>query len=488
MTTVFRHFPVILPNSLSMLSACLFRVKSWILCDLLESQLLKRKSLVCFLLAFPFSRNKTVFHILQCKCFDWLIMHALPNLSLTDAHRRLTSSSSRHNSCSRLPFHNTLYLLLSLRMSTIQAEEPCPIDGRRTSKELYVKLLVVHFTVLTAYCHLLSLRNERVLSWRPLYFFITPFNIIAQHAAALVVIVAGKGFALLPDEFGRIRLGIRHLKSPFSWLLGDTSEMATGSSNATGQSAGRNIPQTRPSASKTVGRTLVVIAFETQCIGAIVLYARRRKHDAVTHVDERIFELACGGLLVGILILGVTIRLQVFHRRIPDIPRSRFETVIFWLRSCALSPPSGSVSWYEPQSWKEFLKENLVSLAVIIASGRFVVFASLKAVFRSGFLDNLHPTQPDRYKYWAEGLTWIVLLVFVCLLWIAGDDPFAWAAHLDVLLIILGFGSFMPVYLVAVRDCVRLFRQIGELGSWPVDVTCPLLWSDPYANYIWWLA
>ncbi|PVH81701.1 hypothetical protein DL98DRAFT_531038 [Cadophora sp. DSE1049] len=296
-------------------------------------------------------------------------------------------------------------------MSTTPAEDLCPLDGRRTSKELYIKLLVVHFTVLTAYCHLLSLRNERVFSWRPLYFFLTPFNILAQHAAALVVITVGYGCAFLPDDFGRIRLRIRPLQSPFSWLLGDTSEMVTGSLGAGAQAAGRNNPQTSQSISKTAGRIIVILGFETQCIGAILLYARRQQHDAVTYVDQRIFELACGGLLIGILTLGVITRLHVFRRPVPEVPRSRFEALIFWLRSCALSPPNG-VSWSDPQLWKESLRENVISLAVVIASGRFVVFASLKAVFRSGFLDNLHPTQPDNYKYWAEGLTWVALIVF----------------------------------------------------------------------------
>ena len=38
--------------------------------------------------------------------------------------------------------------------------------------------------------------------------------------------------------------------------------------------------------------------------------------------------------------------------------------------------------------------------------------ASLRAVFRSFFLDKLHPIQPYRYEDWAEELTWVALIVF----------------------------------------------------------------------------
>ena len=40
-------------------------------------------------------------------------------------------------------------------------EEACPYDQRRLPRELYVKLFVVHFTVLGVYAHLLHLRRER---------------------------------------------------------------------------------------------------------------------------------------------------------------------------------------------------------------------------------------------------------------------------------------------------------------------------------------
>ena len=95
------------------------------------------------------------------------------------------------------------------------------------------------------------------------------------------------------------------------------------------------------SACKIAGRLLAFLAFRTQCIRATVLCAHGRMHNVVTHVNQRIFQLACCGLLLGILTLGVIARLPVFHRPFPSIPRSRFEASIIWQRSCAPLLPHG---------------------------------------------------------------------------------------------------------------------------------------------------
>jgi hypothetical protein len=60
----------------------------------------------------------------------------------------------------------------------------CPIDSRRSFAEFVSKFIVVHLTTITAFCHLLSIRNEKILTWRPFFYFLTPFNILVQHALA----------------------------------------------------------------------------------------------------------------------------------------------------------------------------------------------------------------------------------------------------------------------------------------------------------------
>jgi hypothetical protein len=72
-------------------------------------------------------------------------------------------------------------------------------------------------------------------------------------------------------------------------------------------------------AGKQVGRSVLAVAFLTQCIGSIFLYCRRLQYssDAITIVDQRVFELACGGLLVAILTLGTVAKFTIFHRTVP---------------------------------------------------------------------------------------------------------------------------------------------------------------------------
>lgn len=61
----------------------------------------------------------------------------------------------------------------------------CPLDNRRSQTEHYVKLVAVHLTVTAATCYLLSIRGEQILTWKSVFWFKTPFIMIAQHAVAL---------------------------------------------------------------------------------------------------------------------------------------------------------------------------------------------------------------------------------------------------------------------------------------------------------------
>ncbi|KAG4440437.1 hypothetical protein IFR05_004081 [Cadophora sp. M221] len=374
--------------------------------------------------------------------------------------------------------------------TSILTSDLCPIDRRRTSKELYIKLLVVHFTVITAYCHLLSIRSERVLSWRPINFFITPLSIIVQHVAGLAVIAIAYGCSVLRKKIGNLQLNIQPIDSPFVWLLGNASGMAPQgpiysalpSSNQPDTNVGS---QGDERITKIVGRTLVAAAFEAQCIGAIILYHRRRQRGAVTHLDQRIFELACGGVIIGVLTLGTIMQLPIFRQSLPPYrSRSMLERAIFWLRYIDISRSND----LENNAIWQFWKENLLSFLIMIATGRFLLLGSLRSVFAGNWMGQVAGSGQDRL--WVEGMTWMILVVAV------GFNVFMrlvmrLVPDWDELVLIVQMGILLcvfPVYMEPVRYSLLLFEQIGELASWPVDVTCPMLWSDPYANYIWWLA
>jgi len=124
----------------------------------------------------------------------------------------------------------------------------------------------------------------------------------------------------------------------------------------------------------------------------------------------------------------------------------------------------------------------------MIVTGRFVLWGSLKSLFAGDWLGQL--AGPGQDRLWVEVTTGLLLLVVV------GFNVFMrlvmmLVPHWDELVLAVQVGILLcvfPVFMEPVRYFLLLFDQIRELASWPVDVAYPMLWSDPYANYIWWLA
>lgn len=88
--------------------------------------------------------------------------------------------------------------------------------------------------------------------------------------------------------------------------------LAGNSSQSNGSSVERD--------AKKLERIVLALAFLAQCIGSIFLCHRRRQHlpDAITIADQRVFELACGGLLVAVLTLGTVAKFPLFNTPIPE--------------------------------------------------------------------------------------------------------------------------------------------------------------------------
>ncbi|KAH7321767.1 hypothetical protein BKA65DRAFT_512972 [Rhexocercosporidium sp. MPI-PUGE-AT-0058] len=374
--------------------------------------------------------------------------------------------------------------------TSIPALDLCSIDGRRTSKELYIKIFVVHFIVITAYCHLLSVRSENVISWRPLHFFITTLNVIVKLGSGLIAIVLAYCYTFVSNA--------ETLSSPFSLLLGDVSHINRGATNYCPLSTSSHPPRGNvfPDSNKlaqTIGRVLVVLAFKVQCIGALILYHRRRQHDAVTQTDQRIFELSCSGLVIAITTLGVILKIPVFRKRTPHIIGTVLETVILYLRVEQIDTHRYTLDFdtfvREIPPTKSFYKENALSLLIFVASSRFDLLGAMKRVAAGDFIKS----NPESV-FWPEDTTLFMLLLALYLIVVMRVlCVYRWFGLEDIrdgitAVAFLSCFCFVPVYMVTVRDFWRMFKQIRELEAWPVDVECPMLWSDPYANYIWWLA
>jgi hypothetical protein len=56
--------------------------------------------------------------------------------------------------------------------ASVNATPPilCPLDTRRSPKEIYIKLFIVHFIAIVVLCHLHSIHGEKVLHWKTTYW------------------------------------------------------------------------------------------------------------------------------------------------------------------------------------------------------------------------------------------------------------------------------------------------------------------------------
>jgi hypothetical protein len=392
----------------------------------------------------------------------------------------------------------------------------CPLDGRRSSKELYSKLVVVHFTTIAAFCHFLSVTKDPLLSIRPITFALTPFNIIFQYGVALVAIALG---SIVSFESGSYipSVKLQSPKEPLQWLFGMPPKKGPSYTPLHTEAPIRRTSSGLNSKGWTasVGRTVVQAAFLSQCICTIFLYSRRKQQNAVILVDKRIFELACGGIVISILTIAIALRILMFVKKVPDRPPSRLSKFVGFCRY------STNVKlWTEGDEdgaplylrTPVFWKESLLSCLVTAVCGEFRILEPFQNIVndtffqdgegrdggdfeQTGFLISLTASSMLAFSYTAmscfilverktrnrslkdirqrpiEGWVWCGLLGPLLI-------------PLFMLIIFLIFAA-IPVIAVMAREYARMFSQITILDSWSEEVACPMLWSDPLANYIW---
>jgi hypothetical protein len=185
--------------------------------------------------------------------------------------------------------------------------ENCPEGESRGVKELVVKLIVAHLTAVVAFCHLQSLRNERLDTFEPVLFLLSPLIVVFQTAAGLIVIHyyfidsmvrSPKSWANHISTYAR-QYNILFARKPH--LLGQLIE-----------------EDRRPKPGEVwvnLGRLLVMSGTLFQFMATIFLYRRRRNlygWESLTIIDHRTFELAVGGAAVSVLSILLVLRLPGF--------------------------------------------------------------------------------------------------------------------------------------------------------------------------------
>lgn len=409
-------------------------------------------------------------------------------------------------------------------------EELCPLEDRRSAAELSLKLAVVHFTTITAYCHLLSMRGEptKVICKKITVFFIFPGFIIVQHVMAILAIFSAfvwVRFKKLQDST-LLRSSLK--RAPFI-LFGAIDQH---------DSQSRVHSSDEESKVKTIGRVIVVLALSAQCIGSCIIFARRYQHDATTIGDWRVLELAIAALLISLLTVvhllwhpaqRASLKSHNNHLTYLDAtllyhwglgvltlvdsdpskdPRRK------WLRESIRIffnvPTTFGAYWLQPwevrkpimQLMQLFFSGGLVGMTGIFdyksafcdecsSTGRLVfeIIASLNQIvfFTMTLISsailllvvsvNAFPGKWRVVRWW-----WVLLRMLVLILL----GPLSWA--LDSILCFLFFVAIsFPVW-----NLILFLSQIGHsvvqlirLANWPTDLECPLLWSDPDANFLW---
>lgn len=180
------------------------------------------------------------------------------------------------------------------------ATDRCPWNERRLPREMFIKLLVVHFIVIGAFAYLRHLRRES--SW-PLVYIVIIANPIAGMALILIPLI------LLPYQAILCRGNRTALRDSVCILLGsiwDSACILPLSRSENGNSEDSNTNEgpslTWPKLSKDLATKIIVqLTLTTHCIASIWLFSRRVEHDSDALYDHRILQLALLGLSASVM-------------------------------------------------------------------------------------------------------------------------------------------------------------------------------------------
>ncbi|KAL6363773.1 hypothetical protein LRP88_03195 [Fusarium phalaenopsidis] len=391
----------------------------------------------------------------------------------------------------------------------------CPIDDRRTARELMVKFIIAHFTAVAAFCNYLSLRNQELGSIEPILFLFCPLIVPLQIFLGLLLIT---GVCIANIVTGRSSLGhewstyTRRLRT----LLGKKAitnapsglaRSPTGSLESGGaeQVAGSRLAK----AYVTTGRLLLVLGTLFQCVATIFLYARRvdeRGWDSLSAIDFRTFELAIGGAAVSVLSAALLLNFPGFGQATQEASGGHIDAA---LPLFAGDPQRSCRWWFLGYSEKHGLWTCIIPIYALcnlacMSNGTPVVSQRSHWIFLEVFLKEC--LLMSRFVF-IPGILGIVLATHA---WIKGrtnpktNPVLGLKQFLEYLLLpsvtYLGFTLAMPIYMsFALVVAGSAFEVLWIKGFEAYDVwsefefaasadeahVCPTLWKDPVSEYLW---
>lgn len=382
--------------------------------------------------------------------------------------------------------------------------------------EVWSKLVLVHFTTIFAFCHLLSVRGERLLNLKPMFFFMCPLLVCIEYASALGLLSVLYGVSL-PMEKPIHKRALRSALCLLFLPVGLDHEY-TAVRDPESNFSGRLGPW-----AKTIGRALVLSVFGAQCIGSIFLTARRIHRGAATQSDQRVLELACGGLVVTLLTVPPLIwqppRADKEIDQGPEGVEGEGEED-GWVISLLWSwvPWVGGVADRSPTRTADYNRwlcghwmRGTMSFIVFNIRGAFNLSMGLHEVLLRGFFGDPDEAESlERVALFAAYLLSLMVLGVIFLRWDdSGERPTEfppWWLGLwqylmtAVVFALVSLGAalltipmlFLESPLLNIplmcRQWITLVTELRGLAAWPTDRACPVLWEDPIANWFWNLA
>ncbi|KAL3466125.1 hypothetical protein BJX64DRAFT_250915 [Aspergillus heterothallicus] len=372
---------------------------------------------------------------------------------------------------------------------------PCPLESQRSMPGLILKLFVVNFVTLCFYFHCYHQREGRYLTLDAIVFFLAPLNTVVRYGVALLSIIGYACYGIASsyhdknsNRQSRRRETLTKCSRALSALLG--RKRIPG--NRLQLDDIPRHPRTERIASR-IGPVIPVLGFIVQCCGAIYLYNRRRQQKGlgVTMIDQQIFQLACGGLALGIISAGYTLRLPYFDTPVPDSRKTPLEHLIHVLRD----QNDDDDGWLRAES--SGVQGTLYALKSLAIAFLIQLLILRNSVFLNIYREVVGPI------WWL----WVLVLGVACGLFTLSSSTTpppppglaAWEKAARSATVFCSCFLCLAIMLVLVTGTVGavgwhlsfyvlLGLQADELNNGLVDEgQCPLLMADPEAEYIWWL-
>ena len=393
--------------------------------------------------------------------------------------------------------------------------ERCPWDERRLPREMYVKLFVVHFTVIGAYAHLLHLRRDSRYVFNLLLMFASPIAgaalIMSPLIALLIQMTVCRGDRAI-------------MKQTIGILIGRVARDEDGSEAVDVHEP--TIDWLPELSSKLVRHVVVQLALLAQCITSIWLFARRVQHGSDALYDHRIFRLAILGTSASIMsIVHLLLRPQypsrhfwggcsakirwlaslrnMFVSKLDEPYRRRGLSGLRlfgldWIYACiALSIAKISGLRVDMETHTPDITYKDLTLECLRHVHYYLIFLVLVATqFRTFLLRRWRRTAIWHAFSFLGGLVFLLFFIPISLfvsqlfheiflkplegglqMWILTSEPDEYRLYQTAVYESTSQNTFSPDW-----------SRIWTYGHLPASFPYPQAWKDPAADYVWWLA